>query len=104
MKIIKELSEMIDEELDGAENYAKLAVHYKAEHPSLAAVYYEISTQEMRHVTMLHDEVTKIIKAHREEHGEPPAAMMAVYDWEHKKQIEKANRVKMMQGQYRGEV
>lgn len=104
MKIIKELSEMIDEELEGAENYAKMAAHYRVENPSLASVFYEISTQEMRHVTMLHDEVAKVIKAHRETHGEPPAAMMAIYDWEHKKQIEKANRVKVMQGQYRGEV
>ena len=101
MKIIKELSEMIEEELEGAENYAKLAVHYKAEHPSLAAVYYEISTQEMRHVTMLHDEVVKIIKNYRETHGDPPAAMLAIYDWQHKKQIDFTNKVKLMLESYK---
>lgn len=101
MKIIKELSDMIEEELDGAEDYAKMAVHYKSEHPSLAATFYEISLQEMRHVTMLHDEVVKQIKSYREKHGDPPPAMQAIYDWQHNKQIEESKEVKMIQDQYR---
>ena len=94
MKIIKELSEMIEEELEGAENYAKLAVHYKADNPSLANTFYEISTQELRHVTMLHDEVVKCIKSYREKHGDPPPAMQAIYDWQHEKQIEEVSEIK----------
>lgn len=101
MKIIKELSEMIEDELEGAEHYAKCALHYKDDHPMLADVLYEISTQEMRHVNMLHDEVVKLIKSHREKHGEPPAVMMAIYDWQHNRQIEKSKEVKILQGQYR---
>lgn len=100
MKIIQELSEMIEEELEGAENYVKLAIHYKAENPSLASTFYEISTQEMRHVTMLHEEVVKCIKSYREKHGDPPQAMQAVYDWLHKKHIEEATDVKRYQDQY----
>lgn len=101
MKIIKELSEMIEEELEGAENYAECALKHKVDNPALADVFYEISTQEMRHVNMLHDEVAKLIKNHRDEHGEPPAAMMVIYEWEHKRQIDKANKVKILQSQYR---
>ena len=101
MKIIKELSEMIEEELEGAENYAKMALHYKTEHPGLADVFYEISTQEMRHVNMLHDEVAKVIKNHREKHGEPPAPMMAIYDYMHERHIEEAKEIKILQQQYR---
>jgi rubrerythrin len=94
MKIIKELSEMIEEELDGAEHYAKCALKHKEDNPALANVLYEISTQEMRHVNMLHEEVVKLIRTHREKHGEPPAAMMAVYEWEHNRQIERTQKNK----------
>lgn len=101
MKIIKYLSEMIEDELEGAEDYAKQAIHYKADHPGLAETLYEISTQEVRHVNLLHDEVVKLIKAHRESHGEPPPAMMAIYEWQHNRQIEKMKEIKILQNQFR---
>lgn len=103
MKIIKEISEMIEDELSGAKHYIEKALHCKDENPALARVFYEISLQEMNHVNMLHGEVTKIIEQHRKEHGEPPAPMMAVYDYLHEKHIDKANRIKVYQAQYRGE-
>ena len=101
MKIIKELSELIEEEVEGAENYAKLASHYKAEHPQLAATFYDISLQEMHHVNMLHDEVTKLIREHRDKHGEPPVAMQAIYDWQHECQIKKIAEAKRYQEIYK---
>ena len=100
MKIIKELADLIEDELEGAENYAKLAGHFKRDHPQLASVFFDISTQEMHHVNMLHDEVAKLIREHREKHGEPPAAMLAIYDWQHKKHIEEAAEVKRYQELY----
>ena len=101
MKVIKALTDMIADELDGAEHYAKSAIRYKSEFPGLADVLYEISNQEMRHVMLLHEEVVKVIKTYREKHGEPPAAMQAVYDWEHEKQIEESKEIKILQNQYR---
>lgn len=103
MKIIKELSEMIEEELEGAENYAHHALELKDSNPTLARVFYDISNQEMLHVSALHAEVTKLIEQHRREHGEPPASMLAVYDYLHKRHIDHASRVKILQNQYRGE-
>jgi hypothetical protein len=50
---------------------------------------------------MLHDEVVKLIKAHRESHGDPPPAMMAIYEWQHNRQIEKMKEVKILQNQFR---
>ena len=100
MKIIKDLSDMIADELDGAEHYAKYALQHKTDHPELASVLYDISKQEMHHVNALHDEVIKIIKEYREKHGEPPAAMQAIYDWQHARQIEDAKEVKILQDQY----
>lgn len=101
MKVIKYLSEMIEDELEGAEHYVENAIKYKEEMPALAETLFEISTQEMRHVNMLHEEVVKIINRHREEHGEPPAAMKAIYEWEHKKEIDRAKEIKILQTQYR---
>lgn len=102
MKIIKELSEMIEEELDGACEYAKEALHYKDTHPSLSKTFYDISLEEVKHIGMLHEEVTKIISDYRKEHGEPPDAMLAVYEYLHEKHIDKLNHIKTYQATYRG--
>lgn len=101
MNTIKELSKMIEEELKGAEDYVKNALKYRIDNPSIANTYYEISLQEMTHVDMLHNEVVNLIQQYRRDHGEPPAAMKAVYDYMHERQIEEANEIKMYQQQYR---
>lgn len=101
MKIIKILSEKIGEEICDAKAYAKMAIEYKEEYPDLSRTFYNLSMQEMDHKTMLHNEVTEIIKRYRETNGEPPAEMMAVYDYLHKEQIEKALEVKTLQTMYK---
>lgn len=103
MKKIKEICEMIEDELSGAKRYAEKALNMKESDPTLARVFYEISLQEMNHVNLLHGEVTKMIEQHRREKGEPPVAMLAVYEYLHEQHIGKANRIKMYQAQYRGE-
>lgn len=101
MEIIKKLSEQIGEELEDAEKYAKLALLHQSTHPELAKTYYDLSTEEMHHVDMLHANVTRLIEKHRKEHGDPPAPMMAVYEYLHKKHIEEAAEIKIYQAQFR---
>ena len=101
MKLIQKLSELIDEEIEGAECYIKMAIENKSDHKSLADALYDLSMQEMNHVNILHEQVVNIIADYRKVKGEPPAAMLAVYDYLHKKQIEQANRVKLYQQMYK---
>lgn len=102
MKIIQKLSDMIADELDGAKCYVKMALEYKDERKELADALYNISLQEMNHVNILHEQVTAIINDYRKNNGEPPAPMLAVYDYLHKKHIDNANKVKVYQQMYKG--
>ena len=101
MKIIKILSEKIEEEVCDARAYIKMAIEYKEEYPELSRTLYNLSMQEIEHKNLLHNEVTEIIRRYRETNGEPPADMMAVYDYLHKEQIKKTLEVKMMQSMYK---
>ena len=102
MKIIKCLVEDINEELEGAEHYAKLATQHKDDDRELADVYAKLANVELDHVNALHGQVVRIIKEWKATSGqEPPAAMQAVFDWEHNKEIEKVKQIKILLDLYR---
>lgn len=91
---------MIDEELDGACEYSRSALKYKESHPALAKVFYDIANQEMQHVDALHGQVSNIINTQKSAGIQPPE-MMAIYEYVHKKQIDKAAKVKAYLAQYK---
>ena len=101
MQIIKKLNDRIGEELHDAKHYVECALKHKDERRGLADTLYSISVDEMRHMSLLHAEVVKIIEEYRKTNGEPPASMQAVYDYLHEQHIKEAAEIKMMQQMYK---
>ena len=101
MKIIKLLCEMVGEEISDADKYITQALKYKDERRGLADVFAQLSGEEMKHMQMLHEQVVTIIAEYRKTHGDPPAEMMAVYDYLHEKHMDEAADVKAAQALYR---
>ena len=102
MKIIKCLAEKIEEELKDADTYIELAARWKEDEPETAAVFYELSKEEMGHVDKLHANVARLINKYRNEHGEPPKEMQMLYNWLHEKHIADATKVKVKQAMFQG--
>ena len=103
MKIIKVMAEKIKEELKDAESYIDLATEWKKDQPEAADLFAELSAEEMGHANKLHGKVTEMIEAYRTQNGEPPAGMMAIYEYMHEQQIEMAMMVKVKQRMYEEE-
>ena len=102
MKIIKCISELIDEELHDSDKYIELAMKWKADEPDTADLFYELSVEEMGHVDKLHEEVKELIEEYRKEHGEPPKDMMVLYEYLHENHIKTAMQIRVKHGIYKG--
>ena len=83
LKIIKTLSKYIEDEICDGEKYIESALKYAEEYPELAEVFNMLSSEEMKHMQILHNQVAKIIENYRKEHGDPPKEMLAMYDYVH---------------------
>lgn len=101
MRKIAIIADKIRDEIKGAEEYAKLALEYKALDKAMADTAWTAASQELGHVDLWHTQVARMIKEQSATGKEVPAGMMEVYEFEHKKQIDDVMRVKMMLDQYR---
>lgn len=101
MKIIEDMSNMIEDEIDGMKCYARFAIQIRDDYPEIAERMYKRSLEEKSHADGLHKDVVKIIEKYREEHGDPPADMMAVYNYLHKQHIDRYSEAVAYQNQYK---
>ena len=101
MKIITKLVELINEELGDAKRYIKLARRERDTHPQLSSAFADLAEAEMGHVKILHTEAARLIEEHRAQVGEPPAEMLAVYNYEHDRQLDKSAKIRQMISEYR---
>ena len=100
MKIIKCLCEDIEATLDAAEHDIKEAMMYKEEYPVASKAFYAKSLALMDTIKLQHVAVVALIEGVRKEKGEPPAPMMAIYDYMHERQINKAAAIRALQEMY----
>lgn len=100
MKVIKCMSEDIECTLDMAEENIKKAIEYKEMYPIAAKAFYNKSVALMESIKGMHDGVAAMIKAYRDEKGEPPAPMLAVYNYLHERSVNNAAMVKNLQDVY----
>ena len=100
MKIIKCIAEKIQEEVKDANAYIDLAMEWKSDQPEAAAIFAQLSTEEIGHADRLHGLVVSLIRKYKDENGEPPAGMMALWEYLHEKHMQDAMQVKVKQGMY----
>lgn len=101
MKIMELLHEHIGEELEDACAYIRLALEYKDRDPETAQMFYKLSTEEMGHMEALHKSVVSHMEAYKRQKGEPPEGMKALYEFLHRKEIDKAEKIGNLQYLYR---
>lgn len=96
MRKIQELVELIDEELEGAKNYAECYLEKKAAGESRwAGKFQEMAQDELKHANYIHDlamaEITKLKTVYT-----PPVEMEEKWTTSHKKYVETAAWIKQM--------
>ena len=101
MKMVKKIVKQIDEELESAKEYMECAIKYKQDYPAISNTYYEISLAEMTHVDKLHNNVVTLINELKAKGTVIDEKMMAIYNYEHEKSMEKATEIKIMQEMYK---
>ena len=92
--VIRCLVEYMNEELDDAKKYVEAAGGSKDK--TLAATYLTLAGEEIGHFTKLHDQASRLIEEARSKGTTLPAGMMELYNYEHKKLIERMAAIKVM--------
>lgn len=101
MKDIEKVSDMIECEIEKAEDYMECAFYFKETRPQLADAIYKIAGNKINDMNLLHEQVVKIIEEYREANGEPPESMKILYDILHRKHINNVAAVKGMMALYK---
>jgi len=101
MKVIKEMSGLIDEEIDDAEKYAHLAMVYKEEMPDIAELFFSLSLEEIKHMNMLHNAVVQVINKHKDDDDPRTEGMKLAHEFIHEQEIKKENKVRVLQAMFR---
>lgn len=96
MRSIKAYVEHIDEELEGAKDYAEKYVEAKAKgNVSMANKYKEMASDELRHAGYVHEFAVAEIDALSKVYT-PPVEMQKKWEESHREYVEKAAWIRQM--------
>ena len=98
MRFIEEMAERMDDELDGAEEYAVAAIHNKESNPALAKHYHDMAMDEMRHASYFSDAAMEYVKTHAAEKPE----LKHVWDFVKRHADKEIAEIDKMLAKYRG--
>jgi len=101
MEDIEKISDKIEYEIDGAEDYMQCAFYFKERRPRLGDALYKIANNKINDMNLLHAEVAAMIEDYKKEHGDAPEAMKILYNIMHRKHIANAASVKGMMSLYK---
>jgi Mn-containing catalase len=96
MKKIEMLSEMIEDEIRDAEKYARKALECKDVDKASGDLFFKLANDELGHMGLLHARVVAMIEDYKKNNGEPPEAMLMLYEILHRRHMENAAAVKGM--------
>ena len=96
MLLIRGIVEHIRAEVHDAHEYAEAAMRVRMDDATLANIYMELGAEEIKHAEKLHKAAVDIITKHTASGKDAPAAMRAIWDYEHKVMIEEMTEAKRM--------
>ena len=98
MKLIKAITEHIEEEMDGICSYIKFANEVKDHNEHIFDVLMTIIPQELKHVEIWHDaairEINKIKDVFIAQGKEIPSYMLEMWQEEHEEYLEEMAKIK----------
>lgn len=96
MRMIKNLVEQLDDEIEGAKEYAEKYVEYKAKNNMARANRFkEMANDELKHAGYIHDMTVQEIEELKKVYT-APAEMREKWDKSHKEYVEKVAWIKQM--------
>ena len=101
MERLKLLFSLIDDELADSMKYGEKAMKYKDTEPAMAELFYSLSLEELKHKSMLHNQLIKEMQNYIALHSEKEEEVQAVYDVLNERQVEWENSIRHYQSAYR---
>lgn len=94
MRLIGKLAEQIEDELSGAEGYAKCAMEHKVSDRGLARMYASMAKTELSHAMDLHSHASKAAADAEKAGAAPSQEMIDTWAKTHEEMVERTAKVK----------